>query len=113
MVLLTLLPRLGDWICRQGNGEDQEIVWSPTFARHVCHLLAVEIVSQVHVPTRHCGAGVLLISFLKSFLGPLEKFLAENLENQCRCVHHLCGLTPFCPTATRGMASSRSAQPAF
>ena len=88
MVLLTLFPRLDDLIYRQGDGEDQDIVWSPTFARHVCHLLAVDIVSQRHGRRGHGGAGVLLTSFLKSFLGPLEMFLKENLESQCRCVHH-------------------------
>ena len=67
-------------------------MWSPTVARHVCHLLAVGIVSHVHVPTRHCGAGVPLISFLNSFLGPLERFLAAHLGTMCRFVHRECRL---------------------
>jgi len=90
LVLLTLFSRLYDWIYKTGDGEDQEIVWSPTFGRHVLYLLAIELVALINWPHglhRERSKGVLIISFLKSFLGSLEQFLAANLASQCYFVH--------------------------
>jgi len=86
-VLLTRLPRLSDWVHCAATSE---IVWSPTFTKHCGALVAVELVQLLHdrEEGKHTG-GVMIVSFLKSFLRELECFLEANLPALCAAAHEL------------------------
>ena len=89
LVRLTLTPRFGDRSYKQGGDKDQEIVWSPTFARHACYHLGVEVVTQVHKPRQDRDGGAFLIIFLKSSLDPMNISLPTNHYAQHLCVNRI------------------------